>query len=53
MKKMRKQKVLDDEVTTIFQLMQEAGKPDSKWKPYFDVLPKTFTTPYYFTGELS
>ncbi|KAG1345377.1 hypothetical protein G6F62_004178 [Rhizopus arrhizus] len=31
--------------------MYEIEKPDSFWKPYFDVLPREFTTPMFWNQE--
>lgn len=32
-------------------LLYEHDKPDSLWRPYFDVLPSTFDTTLYWTDE--
>ncbi|KAK9360953.1 hypothetical protein V1504DRAFT_122158 [Lipomyces starkeyi] len=39
---------LDHWIGMIVTLMAE-NKPDSRWKPYFDVLPKNFTTPMFWS----
>lgn len=35
----------------ILSMMYESQKEDSFWKPYFDVLPTTFTTPMFWESE--
>ncbi|ORX47243.1 RuBisCO-cytochrome methylase [Hesseltinella vesiculosa] len=32
----------------ILCMMYELDRPDSQWKPYFDVLPRTFSTPMFW-----
>ncbi|KAL0094670.1 hypothetical protein J3Q64DRAFT_1629571 [Phycomyces blakesleeanus] len=35
----------------ILCMMYESQKPDSFWKPYFDILPKTFSTPMFWGDD--
>ncbi|KAK9375095.1 uncharacterized protein V1513DRAFT_414020 [Lipomyces chichibuensis] len=39
---------LDHWIGMIVTMMAE-NKPDSRWKPYFDILPKKFTTPMFWS----
>ncbi|KAK9239702.1 hypothetical protein V1525DRAFT_448682 [Lipomyces kononenkoae] len=39
---------LDPWLGMIVTMMAE-DRPDSRWKPYFDILPKTFTTPMFWS----
>ncbi|OZJ06872.1 hypothetical protein BZG36_00020 [Bifiguratus adelaidae] len=32
----------------ILSMMYESGKSDSRWKPYFDILPKSLDTPMFW-----
>eukprot|EP01087_Luapelamoeba_hula_P000700 TRINITY_DN1051_c2_g1_i2.p1 TRINITY_DN1051_c2_g1~~TRINITY_DN1051_c2_g1_i2.p1 ORF type:complete len:1452 (+),score=430.42 TRINITY_DN1051_c2_g1_i2:1-4356(+) len=37
--------------SVILALMYEATNPASKWKPYIDILPTTFTTPLFWDDK--
>ncbi|KAK9468421.1 hypothetical protein V1512DRAFT_289910 [Lipomyces arxii] len=45
--KMPEIKELDQWIGLIVTMMAE-NRPESRWKPYFDVLPKEFTTPMFW-----
>ncbi|KAK9449135.1 uncharacterized protein V1518DRAFT_283301 [Limtongia smithiae] len=42
---------LDRFTALIIALLAEGGRADSKWAPYFDILPRTFATPMFWAQE--
>ncbi|XP_078161005.1 SET domain-containing protein isoform X2 [Carex rostrata] len=45
---------VDDRFLVMLFLLVESIRPDSLWKPYFDMLPRKFNSPLWFTdNELS
>lgn len=41
----------DDQERLVYLIASESRNPDSKWAPYFNVLPRTFSTPLHFTEQ--
>ncbi|RUS23062.1 hypothetical protein BC937DRAFT_92821 [Endogone sp. FLAS-F59071] len=35
----------------ILSMLYESQREDSKWKPYFEILPKSFSTPIFWSDE--
>ena len=41
----------DDHERLVYLVAEEARNTDSKWRKYFEVVPRTFNTPLHWTDE--